>query len=455
MPKRERGEIRVHQRLDGQTTYSLRFRVGRRRQTLTLGTDTEGWTYRKAEHKLEDVLAQVRAGVWQPPRLAGDNGTEVTFHEFASEWTEARKGEVRANTHVGYEWALRKHLLPFFAGYVVSDIDVRAVDAYREHKLAQRERIRAAAAAGRPSSGKRGRRRVPISNSTLNKTLRILASILDSAVERQLLATNPARGKRRRLKVAKPARPSLERDELAELIAVAELMDRAARLDRRIGRRTMIAVMAKTGLRVTELCELRWSCVDLKRGQLVIRQAKTDAGRRDVDLTDEVIDALASWRAERDPKSLDELVFPTALGTPRNKDNVRKHVLAPVIKRATELRTKRGALPFPAITPHALRRTYISLMLEAGAPVHYVMGQVGHEDSKTTLEIYAQVQKRLSRKSVQKAFDALLADAGESRASDSLRRPRQDVSSSTTSARRTVVEHRQVPAWSTLVVHAA
>jgi len=43
---------------------------------------------------------------------------------------------------------------------------------------------------------------------------------------------------------------------------------------------------------------------------------------------------------------------------------------------------------------HALRRTYISLMLEAGAPLPYVMDQVGHADSKTTLEIYAQVQKR-------------------------------------------------------------
>jgi hypothetical protein len=38
--------------------------------------------------------------------------------------------------------------------------------------------------------------------------------------------------------------------------------------------------------------------------------------------------------------------------------------------------------------------TYISLMLESGAPLPYVMDEVGHADSKTTLEIYAQVQKR-------------------------------------------------------------
>ena len=37
------------------------------------------------------------------------------------------------------------------------------------------------------------------------------------------------------------------------------------------------------------------------------------------------------------------------------------------------------------------------------------MDQVGHEDSKTTLEVYAQVQKRLSRPQVKRAFEALLA----------------------------------------------
>lgn len=50
-------------------------------------------------------------------------------------------------------------------------------------------------------------------------------------------------------------------------------------------------------------------------------------------------------------------------------------------------------------------------MLEAGAPLPYVMDQVGHADSKTTLEIYAQVQKRVSRKSVHAAFDELVNSA--------------------------------------------
>ena len=116
--------------------------------------------------------------------------------------------------------------------------------------MIERERISAAAAAGRPIRDRRGQRRVALSNESINKTL-------DTAVEHGLLASNPARGKRRRLKADRPTRRFLEADELAELLAVASELDRAARCDQRIGRRPLIAVMAKSGLRVEEVCALR------------------------------------------------------------------------------------------------------------------------------------------------------------------------------------------------------
>ena len=85
-----------------------------------------------------------------------------------------------------------------------------------------------------------------------------------------------------------------------------------------------------------------------------------------------------------------------------------------MVRKTNEMREQRERSPLPPISPHALRRTYISLLIEAGAPLPYVMQQVGHEDSRTTLEVYAQVQQRVSRKQVQQVFDDLLATAGES-----------------------------------------
>lgn len=45
----------------------------------------------------------------------------------------------------------------------------------------------------------------------------------------------------------------------------------------------------------------------------------------------------------------------------------------------------------PDVTPHSLRRTFISLLLAAGADVPYVMAQAGHSDPKMTLGLYAKV----------------------------------------------------------------
>jgi hypothetical protein len=52
---------------------------------MTLGTDADGWNERRAQRRLEDVLAAVRLDVWRPPAPAEpDVEHEISFHEFAS-----------------------------------------------------------------------------------------------------------------------------------------------------------------------------------------------------------------------------------------------------------------------------------------------------------------------------------------------------------------------------------
>ena len=50
------------------------------------------------------------------------------------------------------------------------------------------------------------------------------------------------------------------------------------------------------------------------------------------------------------------------------------------------------------------------MMFAAGAEIPYVMAQVGHEDSKVTLQIYAQVLKRRDRDDIGRAFDTSCSD---------------------------------------------
>jgi hypothetical protein len=52
------------------------------------------------------------------------------------------------------------------------------------------------------------------------------------------------------------------------------------------------------------------------------------------------------------------------------------------------------------------------MMFAAGAEIPYVMAQVGHDDSKVTLDIYARVLKRRDRDDIGRAFDHLLLRRG-------------------------------------------
>jgi hypothetical protein len=51
------GEIRTYECRDGLTTFRLRFRAYGRRENVTLGTEAEGWSYKRAEIELQNTLA--------------------------------------------------------------------------------------------------------------------------------------------------------------------------------------------------------------------------------------------------------------------------------------------------------------------------------------------------------------------------------------------------------------
>jgi len=70
----------------------------------------------------------------------------------------------------------------------------------------------------------------------------------------------------------------------------------------------------------------------------------------------------------------------------------------------------KGLPPLPNTTPHTLRRTYISIALVANSfDVKWVMAQVGHADSRMTMDVYAQRAKREHGES----FDRLVRQARE------------------------------------------
>ena len=121
-------------------TFGLRFRAYGERHYTTLGSRDDGWTRTKAEEELANVLADVRRGIWQPPKPEPVVAPREipTFHEFASTWFDRQKleggrhgGGLSEKGVVDLEWRLAKHLLPFFAAMQLDAITVEDVDRYR------------------------------------------------------------------------------------------------------------------------------------------------------------------------------------------------------------------------------------------------------------------------------------------------------------------------------------
>jgi len=67
MPRRPTGQVLERER-DGGRIFALRFRAYGERRYVTLGSSAEGWTRKKAEEGLANVLADVRREIWQPPK---------------------------------------------------------------------------------------------------------------------------------------------------------------------------------------------------------------------------------------------------------------------------------------------------------------------------------------------------------------------------------------------------
>jgi len=398
-----------------------------------------------------------------------------TFREYSSRWLQAKidgvlgAKPIRANTEKQYRWQIESHLLPFFADYRLDQIDADLCLAFKAHKLKQARELREAIEAGADLRNQHKQRVVPLSACSIRKVIDKLAAILDDAVEDRHIDHNPARGKRMRVHVPKPKRTFLEMDELAALIDGAAEQDisltqavapidvgltvaRVAHLHAQgrspkqiakqlglakstvsyhlaklglkvgrgyIGRRVVVEILGYGGPRAGELCNIKIGHVrlhDPNGARFRIPDSKTETGIREVqispDLVQTITEHLDRLRRTGAPTGPDDYLIPNLHGNRMEYGRVEQ-----IVREAAELASEKlaatGLPPLPHTTPHTLRRTYISIALVAYEwDVKYVMDQVGHADSKMTLDVYAQMQQRAKRDNGTK-FDKLIRGARE------------------------------------------
>ena len=173
-----------------------------------------------------------------------------------------------------------------------------------------------------------------------------------------------------------------------------------------------------TGMRRSELLALRWSDVDLilcqlyvnrtlhqlRTGEIIYRQPKTDKGRRQIALSPSTALVLKEHRENREQLMQaqglelndDSLIFSQIDGKPLLPDSIT-HAWMKLARRSG----------LHGIRLHDARHTHASLLLKQGVHPKIVQERLGHGSIQITLDTYSHIVPSMQQAAAAK-FDEVL-----------------------------------------------
>ncbi|HTU65979.1 MAG TPA: site-specific tyrosine recombinase XerD [Steroidobacteraceae bacterium] len=180
-------------------------------------------------------------------------------------------------------------------------------------------------------------------------------------------------------KIGRSLPKSLTEEEVESLLGAPVIADPLGHRDR-----TMLEVLYATGLRVSELVNLKYNQINTNQG--VIRILGKGNRERLIPLGEEAVRWLTDFvRAPRSEILLDrttDYLFPTRRG-----DRMTRQAFWHIIKRYA-----RKAVIDKELSPHTLRHAFATHLLNHGADLRVVQMLLGHSDLSTT-QIYTHVAR--------------------------------------------------------------
>jgi integrase len=292
----------------------------------------------------------------------------VRLREYAENWLGLIASTIKPATLESYRNALRRHILP-----VLGTMRVR--DLRRGHvKQLLSARLEAGA-----------------SRNTVRIIQALLHNVLEEAVEDEVLAANPAT-RRSRSRLLRLTPSAGEREERMRAFTREELrrfLSAVLKKDPRF--HPLLFTLARTGMRLGEALALRWDDFDFAARRIrvargvsrgVVGAPKNGRGRN-IDMSLALRDVLerhlrqaeAAWLQRGQP--CPDWVFVTSEGTLFDRNNVAK-----AFRRGLK------AAGLPHHSPHDLRHTFASLLLQDGVSLAHVQRMLGHADPRLTATLY-------------------------------------------------------------------
>jgi integrase len=343
--------------------YVVRWRDGQRNRQRTFDrrADAQSWDAEVRRRRQLGTLAQL------------DTGTTTLDAYVTETWAPVYAVLLAPRTREVYGQSYDRHIAPMLGNVPLRAITPAVVARWQARALAH-------------------------GHDALVKARTVLSSIIQTAVEAELLAANPVRT------VRAPRAPM--RDEVRPLAPTAVEALRA-QLDHRDA--VLVSLMAYAGLRPGEARTLRWGHVQERT--LVIGAAKTGR-RRTVRLLEPLAQDLREWRMACGRPGDDRPVIP------RPSDGGELSAKSFNVWRGDTFVPALEAADLGRARPYDLRHSFASLLLHEGRSVIYVARQLGH-DARYTLGTYGHVIDELDdqpRISAEDAIRAARADRADRRA---------------------------------------
>lgn len=210
-----------------------------------------------------------------------------------------------------------------------------------------------------------------LSPASRNRKLAALSTLFDYARKRRLLSEDPMDLVERPREVDKES-PCPTRSELERILQAEDRYDW----------RLTFRFLAETGLRRSELTELKVDDLDIEKAEITVRHGKGDK-RRTVPIMDPEL--LTQLRAHVAGLDGSQPLFRASRGGkltgPALWDRLRRAV-------------KRAGLEDKGLTVHSLRHYFVTQKLGEGVEIHRVQKWAGHSDPSMILQTYAHVQDK-------------------------------------------------------------
>ena len=372
----------------------------RKTKTVKVAGKTVEAQERNARRQLALFIAEVEQG-------KVSSGGSINLHNFYQYWKENYALRNHEKTTIAYNDFLFQRIDAALGHKKIKDITPQHILLFMKNLAEPGVKIDVNAS----------RRKIPIapenktlSISSVRKHISLLNTLLAHAVRWNMLPYNPCT----RIALPKAARKRPKIYDEATLRRFLELL-----AEEETKHQLLVSLALTGGLRRQEIFGLRWQDVNFQAhtvcicqasfyisGTLALKSPKSHSSNRTISLPDSCMALLKKHQeeqTERINRLGDKWVDTGLVFTKWNGTQAHLQTFINWLKRFTE------AHNLPHITPHNFRHMNATYLIAAGTDVRTVAGKLGHAQTSTTVNIYAQLLQSAEQETAQ-TMESFLQD---------------------------------------------